>query len=111
MSGTQKLEQLSERSMRSNGLPLTGEAFVHAMVRWLNQRFGRALGVTFDADTALFAGGLINSIRVLELIAWTEQATQRVIPDSQIRMDHFRTVRVIAQTFARESEEVVRVAR
>jgi acyl carrier protein len=53
-----------------------------------------------DADTPLFANGLINSIRVLHLIAWTEHVPDLRIPDTRIRMDHFRTVRDIADTFA-----------
>ena len=49
-----------------------------------------------DADTPLFANGLINSIRILKLIAWTEHALAKRIPDARIRMDNFRTVRRIA---------------
>ena len=42
----------------------------------------------------------MDSIRILELIAWTERATGREVPDAQIRMDNFRTVRRIAEVFA-----------
>jgi acyl carrier protein len=42
---------------------------------------------------------VINSIRVLELIAWTERAIGREIPDGQIRMDNFQTVTRIAEVF------------
>jgi len=60
----------------------------------------RRASFTIDADTPLFANGLINSIRVLQLIAWTEHALGMRIPDARIRMDHFRTVRHIADAFA-----------
>jgi acyl carrier protein len=76
--------------------------FVARTVAWINQRLVPD-GVTIDADTPLFANGLINSIRVLQLIAWTEQALDLRIPDSRIRMDYFRTVRQIADTFATDS--------
>jgi acyl carrier protein len=75
------------------------DAFAAALLAWLNARLASE-GVAITADTPLFAGGLLNSLRVLELIAWTERATGQEIPDSLIRMDHFRTVRLIAERFA-----------
>jgi len=74
-------------------------AFVVRTVEWINGTLVPA-GVTVDADTPLFANGLINSIRVLQLIAWTEHALGVRIPDARIRMDHFRTVQHIADAFA-----------
>ena len=74
-------------------------AFTRAMLAWLNARFASP-GVPIAADTPLFASCLMDSIRILELIAWTERATGREVPDAQIRMDNFRTVRRIAEVFA-----------
>ncbi len=79
----------------------TSFQFITDMVQWLNTRVARP-GVTVHADTPLFEGGLIDSIRVLELIAWTEDAIGSMIPDAQIRMDNFRTVRRIAGVFIKE---------
>ena len=73
--------------------------FVERTVAWINATL-IPVGVTIDADTPLFATGLIDSIRVLQLIAWTEHALDIRIPDARIRMDHFRTVRHIADSFA-----------
>ena len=53
-------------------------------------------------STPLFADGLINSIRILEIIAWTEQRIGRQITDTSIRMDNFRTVENIARAFIPE---------
>jgi len=78
--------------------------FVDEMVTWLNTGIARP-GVIVDADTPLFEGGLIDSIRVLELIAWTEDAIGTAIPDARIRMDNFRTVRRIAEVFVREGAD------
>jgi len=78
--------------------------FIPAMVAWLN-RSVTGPGVTIDPDTQLFEGGLIDSIRVLELIAWTEEAIGAVIPDSRIRMDNFRTVARIAEVFLPEESD------
>ncbi|MEJ7810358.1 MAG: acyl carrier protein [Gemmatimonadaceae bacterium] len=80
--------------------------FVRALLVWLNRRLAPA-GVVIGPDTPLFAAGLIDSIRILELIAWTERATGQTIPDSRIRMDNFRTPARMAAIFAGEGTEHV----
>ena len=80
--------------------PMNHAAFIAHTVEWVNRTLVPD-GVNIDADTPLFANGLIDSIRVLRLIAWTEHALDLRIPDARIRMDYFRTVRSIADTFAR----------
>ena len=76
----------------------TRDQFVRNTVAWLNTRLVPP-GVRVAEETPLFEGGIINSIRILELIAWTERAIGRVIPDASIRMDNFRTVERIADVF------------
>ena len=77
------------------------------MVEWINRAVVPA-GVVVDAETPLFAHGVINSIGILKLIAWTEHATRQRIPDKSIRMDNFRTVRRIAEVFCiPEADRVV----
>ena len=49
---------------------------------------------------------VINSIKILELIAWTERATGRVVPDALIRLDNFATAQRIAEVFATEDSNV-----
>ncbi len=78
--------------------------FAEEMARWLERRLGRP-GLVLRADTPLFAGGLVDSLRILELIAWTERETGRRIPDEMIRMDHFRTIETIARTFVQEAAD------
>lgn len=80
---------------------MTRAAFVSETTRWINAHLVPHGGV--EPDTALFADGLIGSLQVLRLIAWTERAIGRRIPDEMIRMDHFRDVRHIAHTFVEES--------
>ena len=70
---------------------------LEALVAWLNDRMAPADAV-IDADTPLFEG-LIDSMRILELIAWTEVQIGRKIADEEIRMDHFMTPRRIAERF------------
>lgn len=78
--------------------------FIDEAAAWIVRRF--APGAVVDADTPLFEG-LIDSIRILELIAWTERAVGEQIPDRMIRMDHFRTLRAVAETFIPETERQV----
>lgn len=82
----------------------TSAGFIETMLAWLNQRIS-PVGFVIVADTPLFDGGLIDSIKVLELIAWTEEAIGAVIPDSRIRMDNFRTVARIAEVFVPETND------
>lgn len=81
-------------------MSMTAQASVFAaeLLAWINARFAPN-GPPILSDTRLFAGGLINSMRILELIAWTERAIGHEIPDAQIRTDHFATVDAITATF------------
>jgi acyl carrier protein len=69
------------------------------LLLWLNERFAPA-GPPIVATTPLFAGKLIDSLRILELIAWTERAIGRQIADGEIRTDNFATAARIVDTFA-----------
>ena len=80
--------------------------FISRMVAWLNEDVAPK-GVTVLADTPLFATRLLDSLKVLELIAFTEQAIGRAIPDSHIRMDNFQTVSRIATVFFPVDDHVV----
>ena len=74
-------------------------AVLAELLAWLNARFAPD-GPPILADTPLFAGGLIDSLRILELIAWTERAVDREIADGEIRMDNFASA---ARSCARRS--------
>ena len=81
------------------------EEFAFQMLAWLNEEVAPK-GVRVDADTQLFASRLLDSLKVLELIAFTEQAIGRAIPDSHIRMDNFQTVARIAAVFLPLDDDV-----
>lgn len=59
--------------------------------------------VDISEDTYLFDEGLIDSLKILQLIAFLEVETDRTIPDREIVMEHFRTVRAMAARFAARS--------
>ena len=74
------------------------EIFIDRMVDWLNRRVAPE-GVTIDAETPLFESGIIDSLGILRLIAWTEVAIGREIGDREVRMDRFGSVLNIADAF------------
>jgi len=77
------------------------DQFVSAMLAWVNARLAPP-GVAVDANTPLFAAGIISSIKVLDLIAWTERAVGYEIADVQIRLANFHSVARIAEVFVEE---------
>jgi acyl carrier protein len=81
------------------------ESFIAELVAWLERRLAPS-GVPISAETVLFEDRLIDSIRILELIAWIERATGRQIPHAQIVMNNFRTPERIADVFLGEAGDV-----
>jgi hypothetical protein len=81
------------------GRELRASEFVAELLVWLNARFAPD-GPPILADTPLFKGGLINSLRILELIAWTEREIGEEIADAQIRTDNFGSATRMAAVFA-----------
>lgn len=53
-------------------------------------------------STLLFEG-LIDSMRVLDLIAFIEQSLSIRVPDEKIRLENFRNIRAIADAFWQEA--------
>ena len=57
-----------------------------------------------DASTPLFETGLIDSLGVLELLAFLEAHTGRTIPIHRVDVAFFRTVECISRNFWRSAE-------
>jgi acyl carrier protein len=51
------------------------------------------------AETPLFECGVLNSLRILDLIAFVEKTLDARLPDKAIRLKNFRSVRAIADAF------------
>lgn len=79
------------------------EQFTARMLEWINTHLAPP-GVVVKEDTRLFAEGIISSIKVLDLIAWTERAIGREIADRDIKLDNFRTIGRIAEVFVKEAQ-------
>ena len=54
---------------------------------------------SITSDTRLFEDRVVDSLKVLELIAFVQSAIGRKIPDSQIVLGNFRTIETIARVF------------
>jgi len=80
------------------------ERFVAATLAWINREFAPE-GVAIQKDSALFADRLIDSIRILHLIAWTEREIGSEIPDRAISMENFASVQCIADAFLETSDD------
>lgn len=76
------------------------KAFESRLLEFVRRDLLASAGVPLDADTYLFDDGLVDSLKILELIAFVEIETGRTIPDHEVVMEHFRTVRTIARKFA-----------
>jgi len=77
-------------------------AFEAALLRFINTELLLGSNRTIDVDSALFEDGIIDSLKILHLLAFIESAIGRAIPDEEIVMKHFRTVRIMAERFAGE---------
>lgn len=71
------------------------------IVEFVNRTLLKPGRAPVSADTPLFEQGALDSMQVLDLIAFVEAETGRQIPDSAIRLESFRTASVLAETALR----------
>jgi acyl carrier protein len=85
------------------GSPRTRADFERALIdlvaHGLTSRRRRPGPVVLDRQTLLFESGLVDSLAILELIAFVERATGRPIPPRQVHMKHFGTIDRICTAF------------
>jgi acyl carrier protein len=79
---------------------LSVSEFETALVSFINTELLLGTNLTIDPDTALFEDGMIDSLKILNLLGFIESTIGRAIPDEEIVMKHFRSARVIAERFA-----------
>lgn len=92
------------------GRPATRAHFQRALIdlvaHGLTSRRRQPGHIVIDAHTPLFESGLVDSLAILELIAFVERATGRPIPARQVHMKHFGTVDRICTAFWPDQDEV-----
>ena len=87
---------------------LDRETFKHALIDFITKqvrvhRKAPALRVDIDDRTPLFRTGLIDSLGILELLAFVEEATGRPIPIHAVDLRHFGTIERICRRFGPDS--------
>jgi acyl carrier protein len=82
------------------------QALTELIAFGLSSRRRRPLQTDVDGTTPLFDSGLIDSLAILELIAFVEEATGRSIPARQVQMKHFGTIDRICAAFWPDEREV-----
>jgi acyl carrier protein len=75
--------------------------FEDRLLAFIRRELIRDRAIAIDEDTYLFDDGLIDSLKLLQLIAFIEVETERLIPEREIVMEHFRSVRAMAARFAK----------
>jgi acyl carrier protein len=58
-------------------------------------------------DTLLFAGGVLDSLSILHLIAAIEELRGRGVPDELVVMKHFRSVDAITDAFCKAAHSPI----
>jgi acyl carrier protein len=77
------------------------QAFEKGLVEFINARLVPEGKGVVTADSQLFEEGLINSIKILDLMAYVEKQIGHKIPDKLVIMKNFRSARAITTTFVR----------
>jgi hypothetical protein len=80
----------------------TREDFVRALIEFIQGPLIARHGVrsaSIDASTPLFESGVIDSLGILDLLAFVERATGRPVPVRKVDMRFFGTVDRIAHAF------------
>jgi acyl carrier protein len=72
------------------------------LLNFVNQELLRDGSHRVGVDTPLFDDGLVDSLKILQLIAFIEMKTGRTIPDREVVMSNFRSVQTIAGHFFHE---------
>lgn len=73
--------------------------FTDALMRFVREDLLAGRDIPIEPDTYLFEDGVVDSLGILTLIAFVEQQCGRTIPDSEIVMEHFRSIRAITRHF------------
>lgn len=84
---------------------LTKRELEHRLLDFVRHRLvAEELAPRIDADTPLFEQRIVDSLRILELIAFIESAIGRKIPDAQVVLANFRSIETMASRFASNGE-------
>jgi acyl carrier protein len=84
---------------------LTKQELKHSLLDFVRHRLvAEELAARIDGDTPLFEQRIVDSLRILELIAFIESAIGRKIPDAHVVLANFRSIETMASRFSTEGE-------
>jgi hypothetical protein len=88
--------------------PDSRDAFARALIEFIQgplfTRHG-ARPMKLDASTPLFETGIIDSLGIIDLLAFVETATGRTVPMRKIDIRFFGTVDRMCQAFWNDTEQ------
>jgi acyl carrier protein len=70
-----------------------------SLLQFVNEKLLAGSDAKISFDTPLFQDGRIDSLKLLQLIAFLDEQSDRAIPDQLITKDRFRTIGTIAENF------------
>ncbi|HEY3114686.1 MAG TPA: hypothetical protein VGJ62_13475 [Gemmatimonadaceae bacterium] len=89
---------------------LTAAELEHRLLRFTRERLASPeVAPTITVETRLFEDRVIDSLKVLELIAFVQSMLGRKIPDAQIVLANFRSIATIARVFTTGDAAIRRV--
>ena len=89
---------------------LTAAKHEQRLLRFTRERLAsREVAPTITVETRLFEDRVIDSLKVLELIAFVQSTLRRKIPDAQIVLANFRSIATIARVFTNGDAAIRRV--
>jgi acyl carrier protein len=87
---------------------LTKQELERSLLDFVRHRLvAEELAARIEAHTPLFEQRIVDSLRILELIAFIESAIGREIPDAQVVLANFRSIETMASRFSTDGDTAV----
>jgi acyl carrier protein len=78
---------------------VTQREFEASLLAFVTRLAARPAPRTVRAHTPLFTRGLLDSLRILDLISFVESALGIRIPDRRVTLENFKSVSAISDAF------------
>ena len=81
------------------------EQFEQDLLQFINEQILGGSNKKINNETLLFEDRLIDSLKILDLIAFVEKKLKMKIPDNKIVMENFASIERISKTFYKASNK------
>lgn len=75
------------------------QRFINDLINYINKQILGGGKIKVDQSTQLFEDRIINSMKIIELIALVEKKLKIKVEDDMITMENFKSVHTIAEKF------------